>query len=52
MIAAIKGDAECVDLLIKAGSDVTATDKSGNTAMDCAKSEGHTACVALLEAAR
>ena len=26
MIAAIKGDAQCVDLLIKAGSDVTATD--------------------------
>ena len=53
------GHAECTQMLIEAESDVTAEDYEGWRAMDFAenvtsynrKTEGHTACVALLKEA-
>ena len=57
MLAARGGHAKCTQMLIKAGSDVTAKDAWGQTAMDLIenpylpKQEGHTAIVALLKEA-
>ena len=48
-VAVWAGKTDCVRFLIGAGVDLTPKDKYGKTALGWAKSQGHAACVALLE---
>ena len=52
MLAAFDGHDDIVDLLVKAGADVTVQGGSPRrTALEWAKQENHAKCVAILEAA-
>ena len=52
MLAATDGQDDIVDLLVKAGADVTVQGGSPRrTALEWAKHENHAKCVAILEAA-
>jgi hypothetical protein len=48
MLAAMNGHAECTQMLIKAGSDVTATDLLQYTALMYAAAKGHAKCTQML----
>jgi len=45
-LAGVRGDEECVRLLLQCGADVNACDKAGMTALHCAV--GHAGCIRLL----
>ena len=47
--AAKNGDAECVQLLLKAGADTTLRGWQGKTALDWAKENDHADVIALLD---
>jgi len=47
-IAAIRGNSECVKLLIEHGADIDQADKHGNTALSSACLKGHVSSVQLL----
>ena len=49
MYAASKGQVEVVELLIKNGADVNATNANGQTAMVMAAAKAHTAVVRMLK---
>jgi uncharacterized protein len=48
LVCAMDGDADCVDLLLRAGANVHATDHQGNTALMAAATQEHTAVVGRL----
>ncbi len=48
MFAALTGRAKMVEFLLKAGADATVADKSGNTALSLAKTQGANDVVKLL----
>jgi len=51
-IAAIKGNLAIATRLLEGGADLTLRDKSGDTALDDARSRGHSEVVALLSQPR
>jgi len=49
-LAAAEGHADVIDVLLRAGLEVSGKDQSGSTPLDCARRYGHVSAAGLLEA--